>query len=67
MPHLTPASQAKCDLALSYIQEMTAWYDEEMEGEPLTVYALRILDQVDKRTPLTPDERAWLEAKINNE
>lgn len=61
MPQLSPSSQAKVDLALSYIQEMVAWYDEEMEDAPLSDYVRGVIDQVDKRTPLTDEERAWLE------
>jgi hypothetical protein len=67
MPDLPPDSQAKCDLALSYVQEMIAWYDEDMEDEPLAAYVRDVIDQVDKRTPLTDAERAWLEANVNVE
>lgn len=67
MADLSPESQAKCDLALSYIQEMIAWYDEDLEDAPLAEYVRGVIHQVDKRTPLTDLERAWLEEQINAE
>jgi hypothetical protein len=67
MDALPPESQARCDLALAYIEQMVAWYDEEMEEEPKRVFAHRILHQADKRTPFNTQERAWLEERINAE
>jgi hypothetical protein len=67
MDELSPESQARCDTALAYIQHMAAWYDEELEDEPKRVFAHRILDQAEKRTPFTTRERAWLEERIDAE
>ena len=67
METLSPESQAKCDTALGYIRHMIAWYDEELEDEPKRVFAQSILHQTDKRTPFTPQERAWLEEKLDAE
>jgi hypothetical protein len=67
MTELSPESQARCDIALGYVQQMIAFYDEDLEDDPKIVFAHRVLDQVDKRTPLTPEERTWLEDKIRAE
>jgi hypothetical protein len=55
----TPQEQRECEIALAYIDDMAAWYDEESEDGSKLDFALRILDQIDRRGRLSPGMHSW--------
>lgn len=57
-------SMARRESALAYIEDMSAWYDEEAEGAPKIAYARQILDQIERRGELTPEESAWVSDRL---
>lgn len=61
---LDSESRNRCDKILAYVEDMSEWYDEDLEGAPKRDFALRILDQIDDRDKLTRDERSNCENKI---
>lgn len=65
MDDLSPEALARCESALAYIEDMSAWYDEDVEGEPKRAFARKILTQIERRGDLAPTETAWVESRLN--
>jgi hypothetical protein len=64
---LSEQDRRECESALAYISDMAAWHEDEAgEGSKLD-FALRILDQIDRRGRLTAAMRAWCETRIRAE
>ncbi|HEY3413221.1 MAG TPA: hypothetical protein VGM51_09210 [Armatimonadota bacterium] len=61
---LTPDDLRECESAMSYIEDMTAWFDEEAEEGTKLDFALRILDQIDRRGSLSRSQKAWCETRV---
>lgn len=63
---LTEQDTRECESALAYIDDMAAWHDEDTgEGSKLE-FALRILDQIDRRGDLTAAMKAWCDTQIRS-
>ena len=54
----------ECESAMSYIEDMAAWFDEETEEGSKLDFALRILDQINRRGRLSPAQKAWCEERV---
>jgi hypothetical protein len=64
MDDLSPESRAHCESALDYIEDMSAWYDEDVEGAPKGEFVRRILKQIEYRGEITPSEARWVEKRL---
>ena len=61
---LTQNDLRECESALAYIEDMTAWFDEKSEDGTRLDFALRILDQIDRRGNLSHSQKAWCESRV---
>lgn len=61
---LTQDDLRECESALAYIDDMTAWFDEETEEGTKLAFALRILEQIDRRGSLSGSQRLWCESRV---
>lgn len=57
----------ECESALAYVHDMSEWFDAEAEGDSRLDYALRILDQIDRRGSLSRAQLAWCEQRLRDE
>ena len=61
---LTQNDLRDCESAMSYIEDMTAWFEEESEDGTRLDFALRILDQIDRRGNLSRSQKTWCESRV---
>lgn len=54
-----------CATALSYIEEMTAWFDEDVESETRLDFARKVLAEIEQKGKLGRDELAYCEERLN--
>ena len=61
---MTEQENRECESALAYVDDMSEWYDAEAEGGSKLEFALKILDQIDRRGRLSQSQRDWCENRI---